>query len=273
MNQLLGLQKQNIEKHIAPSLAEQNALAQSESRFLSNQARYQELNEEIAKRTEERLGLESEKRGIDSQLATQKAKAAKKFEVLDRRHHLVVATFQLVFLIPILLIAAYLLLRWRATIYAPLIYALGLATLTKVVLVIHEHFPTRYFKYILLLAALALVLRVLIYLIRSSARLKEAELLKQYREAYERFLCPLCEYPIRRGPMKYAFWNRRSVRKLAPIASIPTADEPYVCPSCGSRLFEVCGRCKAIRHSLLPFCTQCGQEDREGVTPNPASAV
>ena len=88
-----------------------------------------------------------------------------------------------------------------------------------------------------------------------------AALLKQYREAYERFLCPICEYPIRRGPLKYSFWDRRSIRLLRPSdAAAFSPDEPYTCPTCGSRLFEVCSHCNAVRHSLLPFCDQCGQE-------------
>src|SRR5206468_11254740 len=98
-------------------------------------------------------------------------------------------------------------------IYAPLIYALSIALMLKVALVMHEYFPSRYFKYVLILVCLAVVLRVLVYLLRMIAFPKRDWLLKQYREAYEAFLCPICEYPIRRGPLKYLFWNRRSIRK------------------------------------------------------------
>jgi hypothetical protein len=38
--------------------------------------------------------------------------------------------------------------------------------------------------------------------------------LSVYREAYERFFCPICEFPIRRGPLKYVFWSRRSIKNL-----------------------------------------------------------
>ena len=172
-----------------------------------------------------------------------------------------IAFFQLLFLIPLLLIAVYLYIRRRSSLYASLIHAFGIAILAKVTLVIHEHFPSRYFKYILLLVALAVVVRVLVYLIRVIAFPKLDWLIKQYREAYERFFCPVCEYPIRRGPMKYRFWDRRSLRKLPPAEPTgPSPDEPYVCPSCGTRLFEKCSSCSAIRYSLLPFCEQCGAE-------------
>lgn len=261
MNQLLDLQKQQMEKRVAPSAAEQSALAQSESLFLANQAHYQALNEDIAKRTEEQRSLETVRQDVRTRLDVQEEKAQQEYGRLERRHRLRVATLQLLFLVPILFVAAWLLLKWRTTMYAPLIYAAGLATLVKVILVIHENFPTRYFKYILLLVSLTLVVRVLVFLIQSVARPKSAALLKQYRDAYEHFLCPICEYPIRRGPLRYAFWTRRSIRKLASLsaAASPT-DEPYVCPSCGTHLFETCAHCGNVRHALLPFCAHCGTE-------------
>jgi predicted RNA-binding Zn-ribbon protein involved in translation (DUF1610 family) len=86
-------------------------------------------------------------------------------------------------------------------------------------------------------------------------------LLKQYREAYESFLCPICAYPIRRGPLKYMAWTRRSIRKVSLRASAAdTGDDagPYTCPMCATGLFEKCASCSAIRHSLLPACDQCG---------------
>lgn len=259
MNQLLDLQKQQMEKRVAPSSAEQSALAQSESLFLANQARYQALNEEIARRTEEQQSLEAARHDLATRLGVQREKAQQQYDELNRRHRLRVAALQLLFLVPILVIAAWLLLKWRTTLYAPPIYATGLATLIKVILVIHENFPTRYFKYILLLVSLALVVRVLVFLIRAAAHPKTAALLRQYRDAYEHFLCPICEYPIRRGPLQYAFWTRRSIRKIAAL-SAPSVNEPYVCPSCGTPLFETCSHCSAVRHALLPYCEHCGTE-------------
>jgi predicted RNA-binding Zn-ribbon protein involved in translation (DUF1610 family) len=88
---------------------------------------------------------------------------------------------------------------------------------------------------------------------------KKDWLLKQYREAYEAFFCPICDYPIRRGPLKYMFWSRRSIRKLqVPPVSPNGTEEPYTCPMCATKLFEECPSCHAIRHSLLPACEKCG---------------
>jgi predicted RNA-binding Zn-ribbon protein involved in translation (DUF1610 family) len=85
-------------------------------------------------------------------------------------------------------------------------------------------------------------------------------LLKQYREAYEHFFCPVCEYPIRRGPLRFLTWTRRSIRKLTPPPAAADTDAAYTCPACGSHLYEQCGQCRSVRHSLLPFCEKCGAE-------------
>jgi hypothetical protein len=261
MNQLLDMQKQNAQNRVAPSEAERNALARSETLFIANQTQYQALNEEIARRSEQQRGLELRKTEIEERLNGQREKAAKELASLQESHHLRVAALQLLFLLPILLLATWFILKRRGSMYAALIYAFAAPTLVKVVLVIHENFPTRYFKYIVLLASLAVVVRMVVYLTQATKSPKMAALLKQYREAYERFLCPICEYPIRRGPMKFAYWTRRNIRKVAAaVSSTGSPDEPYTCPSCGSHLFEVCPHCQHIRHVLLPFCEHCGEE-------------
>ena len=74
-------------------------------------------------------------------------------------------------------------------------------------------------------------------------------------------VCPVCEHPIRRGPLQHLFWTRRSLKKLqVPSAGGPTSDQPYICPVCATRLFEECPACKGIRHALLPACQHCGAE-------------
>ena len=133
----------------------------------------------------------------------------------------------------------------------------------------HEHFPQAWFKYILIIMSLIGAARLLIYFLRSIASPKKEKLLAQYRDAYERFLCPTCEYPIRRGPMKYLYWNRRSLKKLhLPTTSgdDKSSDEPYTCPSCSTQLFTKCTSCNATRPSLLPFCDHCGVASEEVIS-------
>ncbi|MBI2925991.1 MAG: hypothetical protein HYY24_09830 [Verrucomicrobia bacterium] len=272
MTQLLEIQKLALQKGVTPSEAEQKALAESEQLFLANQTQYQKLNETIAELTDRLRDLEAQQRDAAKRLEEQRPAVNEEFNRLQTRHQLKLAAFKLAALLPLLVVAVVLFLKQRTSLYAALIYAFGLAVLAKVILVMHEHFPRRYFKYVLIVAALALVARILVYLLRMVAFPRSDWLLKQYREAYEHFLCPVCNFPIRRGPLRFAFWNRRTIKKLnVPLESPADADGPYVCPVCGTKLFEECEGCRAIRHSLLPACAKCGRTQSPAPQPAPTS--
>lgn len=261
VNQLLEMQRLNVEKGITLPAPQQQALADSVALFLANQRRDQELTEDIAKLSEEQRAFQGSKRELDEKLAGQREAAEKEWTRLQRRHDLKLAFFKLLFLLPLLLIAVILFLKKRSGLYAPLVYATGTALLWRTILVIHQHFPTRYFKYIILCGAIVIVVGLLVALLRMLRSPKAAVLLKQYREAYESFFCPVCEYPIRRGPMRFLVWNRRSIHKLTPPTAPGSSDATaYTCPACGAQLYERCPACQAIRHSLLPFCENCGAE-------------
>jgi hypothetical protein len=261
MNQLLELQKLTLQKGLTPSPEEVKALAESQRLFLANQVNYQEMNDQIAALTEQLDGLQALERELQNRVAAQSPAVQAEFNRQLWSRQWKVAAVKLAVLAPLLAAAGWMFLKKRGGLYAPLIYGFGLALAVRVGMVMHEHFPRRYFKYILLAVALLVVARILIYLLRTMAFPKLDWLLRQYREAYEHFLCPICAYPIRRGALKYLFWNRRTVKKLPALPAAETApEEPYVCPVCSTRLFEPCERCKAIRHSLLPACNHCGAE-------------
>lgn len=261
MNQLLEFQKLNLQKSVTPAAEEQNALAESEKLFLSHQKEYQLVNEKIGELNNELANVQEQQRELDKTLEELRVPIRAEFQSLYERHNLFMAALKLAALMPLLVVAVVLFLKKRSGLNAPLIYACGIALLLKVALVMHEYFPSRYFKYVLILTCLVVVVRILTYLLRMVAFPKRDWLLKQYREAYEAFFCPVCEYPIRRGPLKYVFWNRRSVKKLQSPSALPAEPEqPYTCPMCSTRLFEECASCHAVRHSLLPACEKCGAE-------------
>ena len=247
-----------MEKRVPFSEVEKGNLSTSLDHFLRNQTSYQELNQSIADLSSNKRSLEDEKRRIERELAKQRDPARKEFERLTETHRMRLALYQLLILVPLLFVAGYMLIGRRGSLYFPLFLAFAGATLLKVGLVIHEYFPSRYFKYVLILALLAVVARLLIYLIRADAFPKFAWLMRQYREAYERFLCPMCEYPIRTGPRKFLYWTRRTVHKVLPQGDAGDGSEAYTCPSCGTVLFEECPACRKTRHSLLGHCQHCG---------------
>ncbi len=260
INQLLELQKLGMQKSIAFSDTEQANVASSLSLFLDNQRKYQALSQTVSDMLERKQGLLQEKEQADQAIETQRQPARDEFAALSARHRLKLACLQLAILLPILAVAAAVTIRKRSSIYFPLFLAFGAATLVKIALVVHEYFPSRYFKYILIGALLAVVARLLIHFIRAIAFPKAQWLVRQYREAYERFLCPVCEYPIRIGPRRYLFWTRRTVNRIVVPGEPGALEEPYTCPSCGSTLFEECPSCHKVRHAMLPSCSHCGAE-------------
>jgi predicted RNA-binding Zn-ribbon protein involved in translation (DUF1610 family) len=170
--------------------------------------------------------------------------------------------YRLLVLIPIAIFAVWFFLKGRNTSYAVMAYAFSVAVFIKILTVLHDYFPREFFKYILIALAIGIVFYILLSLIRMMVAPRKDWLLKQYREAYEMFLCPVCTFPIRRGPLRYLYWNRRTVKKLA-NPNMPVTeheDETYTCPSCGTQLFEECGQCHNIRYSLLPSCDKCGSQ-------------
>ncbi len=178
-----------------------------------------------------------------------------------RRQQIRTTILKLALLLPLVAVCTVLLVRKRNSIYRMIFASAAVAVYIKTAMVIHERFPSRYFKYILTVGLLVLVAWGFVWLIRRLVKPKLDLLLKQYRQAYEHYLCPVCEYPIRRGPRKYLYWTRRTVHKVALMPTAGTADEdgqPYVCPSCGTTLYEKCAACGSIRHSLLPSCRVCG---------------
>jgi hypothetical protein len=260
MNQLLEFQRSSLEKNVSPSADERRALAESQQRFLANQSQYQILNEDIVKLDEQQRNLTETLGATERELAAQRTPIREEFAALQRGHDLKVAGLKLGVLIPLLGLGVFLFVKHRNGLYGPMIYAFGAAVMLRVGLVMHQYFPSRYFKYVLILSAIGIVLRILHYLLRMVAFPRTDWLLKQYREAYEAFLCPTCSYPIRRGPLKYMSWTRRTIRKIpSQLGSANEADEPYTCPLCSTRLYEECENCHAVRPSLLPSCQKCGQ--------------
>ena len=260
INQLVELQKLSIQKELPLPEAEQESLTASLNHFLEGQARYQELQHKLEELTAEKIELEQETKTLDEKIEKQRQPARDEYDDRYQAHRLKLAGMQLAILIPLLAVAGILIKKKRASIYFPLLLAFGAAALLKVTLVVHEYFPTKYFKYILIIVLILAVARLLIYFIRIVAYPKAQWLTKQYREAYERFLCPICEYPIRVGPRRFLFWTRRTVNKIVHHQQQPSEEETYTCPSCGTRLYEECTSCQKVRHALLPSCHHCGAE-------------
>lgn len=273
MQQMMDLHRLSLEQKLNPSDPEREALATSQKRFLDAQERFEQANEAISKSTQAQYDLNQELKSVRRQIEEQHQPARREFDQLLRRHRFKVASLKLAFIVPLFLLAAGAVHRFRASAYRPVTFAALAATFWKLGTVMFEHFPREFFKYIAIVTGLVIVLAFLLWMLRRSVRPGRATQLKRFREAYTAHRCPLCAHPIARGALKYAVWTRRGPRSLAPGAPAAgvEAASSYACPSCGAVLFETCGQCGSARHSLLPFCDTCGHEKavRE-LEPQPA---
>lgn len=267
INQLIELQKLSVQKDVPLAAAERENLSESLARFLRSQEEYQARNAEFSALAERRRTLEAERVELDKAIKEKFEPIGREYRRQREKHDLYLAGLQLLVLLPFLAAGAYLIVRKRESLYFPLFLGSSAAVLLKIGLVLHAYFPSRYFKYVFAIALLVVVTRLLVHFIRSVAFPKAQWVEKQYREGYERFLCPVCEFPIRRGPRKYLYWTRRTVHKV-PLPEGTAEEEPYTCPSCGSALFEKCEVCGGIRHALLTSCQHCGsKKDGERAVP------
>ncbi|WP_437187059.1 hypothetical protein SH668x_000435 [Planctomicrobium sp. SH668] len=259
MNQLLRFQEKSLENAVTPTSEEQTALAKSQEIFLSNQQQYQDLSIRVGELKATQRELNNESEILAKKLVDARQPIRDEYATQLRRHSLGVCAAKLAILIPILLFSLRLFYVHRNSLFLPVFVAIAVAASIKAMQVMHEHLPARAFKYFLIITFLVIVSRVLVSLIRSISKPAPEFLLRQFREAYETFLCPVCSFPIRRGPLKYLYWTRRTVKKISVAAnSGETADEPYSCPSCSTKLYETCSECGRIRASLLPSCEHCG---------------
>ncbi|MBN2448863.1 MAG: hypothetical protein JXR77_00655 [Lentisphaeria bacterium] len=258
LDQLLEIQRLSLERDIRIEESQARAFADSLQLFLETQREIGRLNERLSQLNEELLGLEKRARELRAEITRQQVPARQEYDRLRQRNELRKAILKLAVLIPLLAVGTLLFLKARRSSWMPLVLAFTGAVAVQVILVMHTHFPKRLFRYVLVIAAILALVRILVAFLRAMRAPRAAALARQYHEAYERFLCPVCEYPIRRGPLRFAFWTRRTARKLVPAAEAEGAEEPYTCPACGTRLFETCGSCGGVRHSLLPACMHCG---------------
>ncbi len=261
VQQLLDLQRLSIEREQELNPQQREAMAENIRLFLQRQQQDQELTDQMLALQRELQQLQDDRQRLEVDIGRRRAEAQQQYRQQWEQHRLRLAAAKLGLLVPLILLAAVAFRKTGQSVYAPIVYALVLAVALQTLRVLHEYFPARYFKYVLIGVSLAVVLRLLIALLRMMVHPKADWLCKQYREAYEAFLCPICSYPIRTGPLRYLAWTRRSIRKLGRCGLPPAGpEEPYHCPACATALFEACSACGAVRHVLLPACQHCGAE-------------
>jgi len=258
VEQLLAIQKQSIEKGLDFPEDSRKTLANSQQMFLENQSKYQQINTQIGSITEALQTKDHLYDKLKKQIETRKRAAREEYNCLRNKHRLKVAAFKLAFLIPVFLVASWFFMKKRGTTYAPMVYAGFIAAFITITIVVHEYFPSKYFKYIAIIVVLGIVTKILTSLLKKIIAPKKDWLIKQYQESYDKFVCPVCTKPIKVGPLRYVLKQKKAFMAQQ---EQDEKQQPYTCPSCGTGLYGECSSCGKIRHLLLPYCEHCGQEN------------
>jgi hypothetical protein len=259
MNQLLAIHKQYIDKGENVPAESKQTLDEKEAKFLGSQQKDLEYTEQISVMIEQRQQKDDELTTVSEQIKTLEEQAKEKEKELWEKFRFRVAVMKLSFLVPVFLAVSFLFMKYRNSVYWPLVWAGFLAAFIKIGLVAHKYFPEEYFKYIAWIVITGIVLRILVYLIKLIVAPKKDLLVKQYQQFYDKHLCPVCTKPIKTGPLRYANWKKKTT-VLAPQGTETDKQQVYTCPSCGTNLYEKCDKCGNIRHTLLPYCEHCGTE-------------
>ncbi len=248
-------------KQLLDAKAESKLVEPALNEFLSIQQRQAENNRKILQLTETKQALENEAGGIRKQVSEQEERGWKEYRAAYERYQMRFAFSQLAILVPLLLLSCYLCYRYRGRLPFKVLLAFAAATLIRTGLTMHQYFPSRCIKYVMIGAVIAILIWFVVHLLRLQIKPKIEYLLKKYREAYHFFVCPICNYPIRNSVRRFLFWTPRSLAKETVPTVRPNSDNGvYVCPNCGERLFEKCSVCGKVRHALLPYCEHCGAE-------------
>ncbi|MBC8244935.1 MAG: hypothetical protein H8E20_11120 [Verrucomicrobia bacterium] len=259
LTKIADLQRLSIESGGEPSEVDRQAMEDARGRFYKAQDEYESANETITSLNGERHQLKESLSSRNKELERFRSEARAEYYTAQRSHELKIASYKLALVVPLLLLAAWLVKKKRGSIYQPFNGAALAATFWMTWLVMWDHFPRDFFKYIAILAAIGTLGAFLAWAIRSSAQPRRAMLLKRHREAYQNHRCPACDFPILRGAFRQAVWTKRGP-KLHGDALGQAESSPYTCPACGERLFEKCGDCGEVTQTLLPHCSGCGRE-------------
>ena len=119
-------------------------------------------------------------------------------------------------------------------------------------LVMWDHFPREFFKYIAILAAIGMLGAFLAWAIRSSARPSKATMLKRHREVYLNHRCPVCAF-------RQAVWTKQGLRLQGEVLGQAESSR-HTCPPVAMRSLINAATAAKFTQTLIPFCCSCGKE-------------
>jgi hypothetical protein len=204
----------------------------------------------VEKLDEEALALDREQTQIDEQQASLNLAAQPAYESAMFKQDLKVFMWRLAFTLPLLLVAAWLVMKKRKSDYWPLMRGFVIAALFAFFFELVPYLPSYggYIRYIVgilltLVAGHFIIKNMRAYLARRQQVEHQAEderrKLVTYEEAFKKMsakVCPGCDRPV----------------------STTGDAEANFCVHCGMTLFNACTKCHTRKMAFFRFCMTCG---------------
>ncbi len=237
MDQMSEIHRLRLEKSQQPTEREIGALTQAQERFLKTQESFESANAKIGTLEADLHRFRADKNSVQETIRELEKPGRESYQDAYEAFRYRTAVWKLAFIVPVFLSGSWVLARRKGSPYRPLCLAWIGAAFLQLGMVMHEHFPKDYFKYIAIAASVSIVGWFLLRLIRNVSTPSRDALHRRRREAYHGSMCPDCGYPF-------------------PESHGATSS----CSSCGVELFGPCNACGESRHRLLPFCLHCGAQ-------------
>ena len=251
--------KQNIIKQNENEYEKIEIINNSLQMFLESQRKYLEHNQKIHDLLAQKYSLQNKIENIDRKLDDQRDTARQEYSKAQAKHKFYVAVMKISFCLLLIAVATFSLYKKRKSNYNFIFISLFLAACIISYQVMHSIFPNEVFKYVMIVSLIAVLISLIIYVVKINIQPSLHKLQKKYREAYEKFVCPNCGFPIRMGPLMFLPWMKSFIKNNS-ISNYEGKLVPYVCPNCNTNVFEKCNFCGDICFSLLPGCQSCGNE-------------
>lgn len=187
----------------------------------------------------------------------------KKYQAAYKKFKVKVFIYRILFIIPILILALFLFLKFRSSRLKPLVWAYIIFALYAFFIGLLPYMPSyggyiRYTVGILLTVFIGLfvIKRLRIYTEKKKLELTQSmdERIKRVKndvaiKSYKAHSCPSCE-------KDFLMNNWQPKTKL--IKEILEDEAPDFCQHCGLTLFNSCGDCGSRKFAHFPFCSSCG---------------
>ena len=266
LDTLLNVQNAKSAAGETLSPGERAQLEKQQTFVIEKQEQFQAHQTELAAARKAETEAKEAIEDINKTIADRDQRASTAFNEAVRTYRTKVFFLQLLVIVALLLISAYILIKKRQSLYIVIQMSVVITTAWLFWRFLHEYVPANYLYYVLRMIGIAVLLGLMVQLIRRFHALSKNRLMKQIRDALLAKKCPNCSFPYFEGRAQYEVLGQRDRKILnsAPSGNlqiVKTAEAPHnFCQNCGMPIMDTCKECGAEKFALLPHCPKCNAE-------------